>query len=270
MSDETVLKVAVEGEVATVTFAKPQVRNAMNEQMIVLLTQALHKLSVAAAVRVVVLKGEGPTFCAGADLGWLSSLTQASLEDRQRHAMQIIQMFDAMDRCPKPVLAVVHGTTNGSGVGLAAAAHICIAPETASFTLPEARRGLSSSVMIPYLTDALGARALRRYLTTGESFTAYQALYLGLLHSVAPAPKQDQPEVDTLAALENSMIAAILKGAPATIANAMDTILVCKNTPDDPDRMRWASQRFAEVLGSPEALEGIASFAEKRQPNWTR
>jgi len=269
MSEETVLKVAVEDEVATVTLARPEVRNALNETLIVLLTQAFQKLSVASAVRVVILKGEGPVFCAGADLSWLGGITSAVIEDRQRHAMQFAQMFDAIDRCAKPVLAVVHGAANGAGVGLAAAAHIAIAAEQASFTLPEARRGLSSSVMIPYLTSALGARCLRRYLVTGESFGARQALVFGLVHGVAAAKTGDQTD-DPLAVMEQSMIAAILKGAPATIANAMDTIRVCENTPDDPDRMRWASLRFAEVLGSPEALEGIASFEQKRQPKWTR
>jgi methylglutaconyl-CoA hydratase len=270
MSEETVLKVTITDEIATVTLTRPQVRNALNEQMIVLLTQTFQKLSVATAVRAIVLKGEGKVFCAGADLGWLSSITSTSLDDRQRHAMQFAQMFDAIDRCAKPVLAVVHGPTNGAGVGIVAAAHIAIASETTSFTLPEAQRGLSSAVMIPYLSEALGPRALRRYLTTGEPFTAYQALHQGLLHSVAPLPKEDEPQVDTLGLLEQKILSAILKGAPETIANAMDTIRVCLNTPDDPDRMRWASLRFAEVLGSPEALEGIASFKEKRQPKWAR
>ena len=263
MSDESVVKIVVADEVATVTLSRPQVRNALNEQLIVLLTQTFHKLSVAEAVRAVVLKGEGPVFCAGADLGWLRTIARADMEDRLRHAMQFAQMFDAIDRCAKPVLAIAQGPVNGAGVGLLACAHIVLAAETTSFTLPEARRGLSSSVMVPYLTNALGGRALQRYLTTGEPFTARQAEHLGLVHAIAV-------DDDALPDLERTFIGHILKGGPVTIANAMDTIRVSLNTPDGPDRMRWASQRFAEVLGSPEAQEGIASFEEKRQPKWTR
>ena len=270
MTDETVLKVAVADEVATVTLSRPKVRNALNETMIVLLTQAFHKLSVADAVRAVVLKGEGAVFCAGADLGWLRTIAAANTEDRLRHAMQFAKMFEAIDHCAKPVLAVAHGPVNGAGVGLLACAHIVIAPDTATFTLPEARRGLSSSVMVPYLTAALGGRALRRYLTTGETFDAADALRLGLVHALAPSVRAEGQADDQIEGLQQSLISSILKGAPATIANAMDTIRVCLQTPDDPDRMRWASQRFAEVLGSPEALEGMASFEEKRQPKWTR
>jgi methylglutaconyl-CoA hydratase len=265
VTDETVIKINVVQEVATVTLSRPQSRNALNEALIVLLTQAFQKFSVAEAIRVVVLKGEGPVFCAGGDLKWLGTLTKASAEDRLRHAMQFAQMFDAINRCAKPVLAIAHGTTSGAGVGLLACAHIVIAPPTASFTLLEARRGLSSSVMVPYLAAALSGRALQRYLTTGETLSAQQAQHLGLIHDLASSPDDT-----SLAELESAMVAAILKGAPATIANALDTIRVCLNTPDDPDRMRWAAQRFAEVLGSPEAQEGIGSFEEKRQPEWTR
>jgi len=270
MSEETVVYIDVSDEVATVTLARPKVRNALNEQLIVLLTQTFEKLSVADGVRIVILKGEGPVFCAGADLGWLQTITSANIEDKQRHAMQFAKMFDAIDRCTKPVIAVAHGPVNGAGVGLVACAHMAIAPDSATFTLPEARRGLSSSVMVPYLAAAMGGRALQRYLATGDTFTAQHAQHLGLIHAIAPSIKVEGQTDDPLADLERAFVSSILKGAPATIANAFDTIRVSLNTPDDPDRMRWASQRFAEVLGSPEAQEGIASFEEKRQPKWTR
>ena len=263
MNEEIVLKVSIENEVATVTLNRPQVRNALNEQLIALLTQTFHKLSVAEAVRVILLKGDGPIFCAGADLGWLKGVARSAMEDRLRHGMQFAQMFDAIDRCPKPVIATAQGPVNGAGVGIISCAHIVLASERTSFTLPEARRGLSSSVMVPYLANALGGRALQRYLTTGEAFTAQQAHHLGLVHAIA---ENDE----ALPQLEKTYIDLILKGGPVTIANAMDTIRVSLNTPDGPDRMRWASQRFAEVLGSPEAQEGIASFEEKRLPKWTR
>ena len=263
MSDENVLKVEVADEVATLTLTRPRVRNALNEDLIALLTQALHKLSVTEAVRVVVLQGEGTVFCAGADLGWLKDVARSDMQNRLRHAMQFAQMFDAIDRCAKPVIGVAHGPVNGAGVGILACCHMVIAPESASFTLPEARRGLSSSVMVPYLATALGPRALQRYLTTGEAFTAARAEHLGLVHALAPTESDLPP-------LIQDFVALVLKGGPATIANAMDTIRVSASIPDGPDRMRWASQRFAEVLGSAEAQEGILSFEEKRQPKWTR
>lgn len=262
MSEEEVLKISLSQDVATVTLNRPKVRNALNEELVVLLTQAFQKLSVTDAVRVIFLKGAGDLFCAGADLAWLLEIAAGDLEKRQRHGMQFAMALDAIYRCAKPVIAVVHGPTNGAGVGLTACAHIAIAPETASFTLPESRRGLSSAFLAPYLAEALGVRACQRYLITGESFSAQDALRIGLLHAIAPA--------DGMAALEAGFIDNILKGAPATIAGSIDTLRVAARSEIGPDLLRWGVARFAEVLSSPEAQEGVASFTEKRKPNWTR
>ena len=262
MTEENVLSVAVTGEIATVTLTRPKVRNALNEHSIVLLTDAFHKLSVAEAVRVVLLKGDGPVFCAGGDLSWLKGIAKEGPEDRQRHAMQFAQLFDAIDRCAKPVIAVVHGPVSGAGLGLVAAADIAIAVDTAVFTLPEAKRGLSSAILAPYLLTSMGRRALQRYMTTGESFTAATALRLGLIHEVCAA--------DALETTEQTIVAALLKGAPHTISNCLEALRLVEHTEHSPDLMRWAVRRFAETLGAAEAQEGIAAFDEKREPRWSR
>lgn len=262
MSEQEVLKISLTQDVATVTLNRPKVRNALNEELVVLLAQAFQKLSVTDAVRVIVLKGAGDIFCAGADLSWLLEIAAGDMEKRQRHGMQFAMALDAIYRSAKPVIVVAHGATNGAGVGLTAAAHIAIAPDTASFTLPESRRGLSSAFLVPYLAEAMGVRACQRYLITGESFSAQDAMRIGLVHCVTPADGLDESEA--------SLIANILKGAPATIAGSIDTLRVAANSEISPDLQRWGVARFAEILSSAEAQEGIASFTEKRKPNWTR
>jgi hypothetical protein len=154
---ENGLRVKVDGAVATVTLTRPQVHNALDDAAIANLTQAFQKLGVADAVRVVVLESEGKSFCAGLDVAWVRRGAESSREDGQRDAMQLAVMIDAIDRCPKPVVAVVQGAALGGGVGLVAAADIVLAAEEASFALTEVRLGLEPTIIGPQVLAAMGA-----------------------------------------------------------------------------------------------------------------
>jgi len=258
---ENSLRLSVDGAIATVTLTRPDVHNALDETLIGNLAQAFQKLSVADAVRVVVLAAEGPSFCAGGDIAWTRRATELSPDDNKRDAMQLAVMLSAIDRCAKPVLAVVHGAALGGGGALVAACDIAIATEEASFGFPEVRLGLAPAVIGPYVVAAIGARASRRYFLTGERFDAREAARLGLVHAVVAA--------DRLADARDRIIDSILKGGPQAQGEAKDVIRVIADTPPGPDLMRWTVARFAEVRTGDEAKEGLAAFLEKRKAAWT-
>ncbi len=218
-------------------------------------------MSVADAVRVVVLEAEGRTFCAGSDVNWMKRAAALGREDNQRDAMQLAVMIDSIDRCPKPVIAVVQGADLGGGVGLVAAADMVVAAEDASFALTEIRLGLEPSVIGPVTIRAMGERACRRYFLTGERFDAREACRLGLVNTVVHPEK--------LAEARDHWVEACLKGAPGAIAAAKELIRVVADTEAGPDLMRLTAHRLAERRASDEGNEGVMAFLEKRKPGWT-
>ncbi|RAU23954.1 enoyl-CoA hydratase [Paramagnetospirillum kuznetsovii] len=255
------LHVKISGAIATLTLGRPEVHNAIDAQLAGNLTQAFQKIGVAEAVRVVVIQARGPSFCAGIDLSWLQSTTDRDAAEIQRDAAQLAMMFDAIDRCPKPVVAMVQGATLGGGAGLVAAADIAIAAEEASFALSEVRLGLAPSLHAPYVAAAIGSRACRRYMVTGERFDAREALRLGLVHGIVAADKLD--------AARDHIVEACLKGGPKAQAAAKELIRVIDDSPMGPDLLRYTATHFSDLRGSEEGREGLAAFAEKRKPGWT-
>ena len=257
---ETSLRLSLTDDIATVTLTRPDVHNALDEALIGNLAQAFQKLSVADAVRVVVLEAEGPSFCAGGDIGWLQRAAAVPPEDNRRDAMELAIMLDAIERCTKPVIAMVQGAALGGGLGLVAAVDIAIASEQATFGMSEIRLGLSSSVTAPYVTAAIGARACRRYSLTGERFDAREAWRLGLVHAVV-APER-------LGEVRDRTIESLRKGGPKAQADNKELLRVLAVAEHGPDLMRWTSARLAEARAGDEAREGLTAFAEKRKPGW--
>jgi methylglutaconyl-CoA hydratase len=256
----TSLRLSLSGDVATVTLTRPEVHNALDETLIGNLAQAFQKLSVTDAVRVVVLAAEGQSFCAGGDVAWLQRAAALPPEENRRDAMELAIMLDAIERCTKPVVAVVQGAALGGGLGLTAVADIVIASEQASFGMSEIRLGLSSSVTAPYVTAAIGARAYRRYALTGERFDAREAWRLGLVHTVVAAERLDE--------VRDRIIDALRKGGPKAQADNKELLRVLAQSEPGPDLMRWTAARLAEARVGDETREGLAAFVAKRSPEW--
>jgi methylglutaconyl-CoA hydratase len=240
MTDSLIVKVS--GPVATVTLARPDRLNAIDAQLATNLTQAFQKIGVADAIRVVVLDALGKSFCGGLDPDWMKPAAGADIQHRSRDAMQAAMVLDAIDRCPKPVVAKIQGSATGLGVGLVAAADIAIAKSAAGFTLNEVRYGLTPSLAAPYLTAAIGARALRRYALSGERMDAKEALRLGLIHELVPEAKLDDAT--------GQVVAALLDGQPKAQIAAKDMLRVVDDSPMGPDLMRYAAGHFAEAMGA--------------------
>lgn len=262
MSTTATLTQLDERGVARITLARPEVLNAFDEQMILQLADAFAQFGANAAARVIVLAGEGRLFCAGADVAWMQRQSENSHEANVADARRFAAMLQAIQECPKPVIARVHGHAFGGGVGLLAAADVVVAAEGARFAISEARFGILPSVIGPYIAQALGPRQAKRLAMTTEQFNADEALRLGLVHRlVAPAD---------LDATVEAVIVAILESGPIALGEIKRLFAEIGGRPID-DRIReLTAQTIARVRGSDEAKEGFAAFFAKRPPAWSR
>jgi methylglutaconyl-CoA hydratase len=256
------LKVVVSGGVARVTLDRPQIRNAFDDALISALTTALRELDADEGVRAVVLAGNGPAFCAGADLNWMKRMAGYGYEQNLADAQALATMLKTLDRMRKPTLARVHGAAFAGGVGLVAACDIAIGVPEAKFCLSEAKLGLSPATISPYVVRAMGERMARRYFLTAEVFDAAEACRVGLLTAISPSEKLDG-EIE-------EMLKHILQGGPQALAKIKDLIRAVSSGPVDDGMIADTAKRIAEIRVSSEGREGIASFLEKRKPSWGR
>ena len=181
------MPVAIEGGVATLTLNRPEVHNAFDDALIARLTDALSDVGADADVRVVVLAGRGKSFCAGADLAHMKKAAGFSEAENIADAQALARLLMVLGGMPKPTVALVQGPAYGGGVGLVSACDIAIAAERASFALTEVRLGLIPAVISPFVVRAIGESQSRRFMLTGERFSAETALRIGLVHEVVPA-----------------------------------------------------------------------------------
>jgi len=246
---------------ATVTLDRPQIRNAFDDALIGELTAAFRALDADASVRVVVLAGNGPAFCAGADLNWMKRMAGYTYDQNVADAAALAEMLSVLDRMAKPTLARVHGPAFAGGVGLVAACDIAIGTTEAKFCLSEAKLGLSPATISPYVVRAMGERMARRYFLSAEVFGAEEAHRVGLLSGLVAASELD--------ATIEALVGQLLAGGPAAQAKIKDLIAAVSSGRVDEAMISDTAKRIAEIRVSPEGREGIASFLEKRKPSWT-
>jgi methylglutaconyl-CoA hydratase len=175
-----------EKNIATVTLNRPLIHNAIDDQLILELMNVLRDFEQKPQIRAVLLTANGASFCAGADLQWMKRMSAASQDENLRDAEQLAGVLRRLNIFPRPTIALVQGAAYGGGVGLVAACDIAVCSEGATFSLSEVKLGLIPSVISPYVIAAMGMRAARRYVVTGERFGAAEALRLGLVHEVVP------------------------------------------------------------------------------------
>jgi methylglutaconyl-CoA hydratase len=256
------LKLEVSAGVARVTLDRPELRNAFDDALIAALTDAFSKLDADEDVRAVVLAGNGPAFCAGADLNWMKRMAGYSYEQNLADARALARMLKTLDRMRKPTVARVHGPAFAGGVGLVAACDIAIGTPEAKFCLSEAKLGLSPATISPYVLRAMGERMARRYFLSAEVFDGIEAHRVGLLSMVSPSERLDG-EIE-------EMLKHLVQGGPEALAKIKDLIRFVSSGPVSDSMIDDTAQRIAEIRVSPEGREGIASFLEKRKPAWKR
>lgn len=243
----TALKLERDGPVLRVTLARPERRNAFDAALIAELAEAFSDVGDA---RTVLLSGEGPSFCAGADVEWQRSSIELSYDENVADAMRLHRMLEAIDSCPAPVVCCVHGYALGGGSGLVAAADIAVAWPDAVFGFTEVRLGIIPAVISPFVLPKIG-EAARRYFVTGERFDAEVALRIGLVSEVA---------VDAGTAAE-TIVEDILQGGPTATREAKRLV---RERPSGIDTARIAAARRT----SDEGQEGLRAFLDRRRPGW--
>ena len=248
------------GGVAWVTLDRPEVRNAFDDALIARLTQVFSDVENDKAIRAMVLAGNGPAFCAGADLNWMKRMAAYTYEQNLADAQALAGMLAALDRLPKPTIARVHGPAFAGGTGLVAACDIAIGTPEAKFCFSEAKLGLSPATISPHVMRAIGERAARRYFLTAEVFDAAEAERIGLLTFQVKKEELDRA-IETL-------LAHLLAGGPEALAQIKDLIRAVAGRPVDDALAADTAKRIAEIRVSPEGREGIASFLEKRKAAW--
>jgi methylglutaconyl-CoA hydratase len=248
--------------IARVTLNRPELRNAFDDVLISRLHECFVDIENDKSIRVMVLAGNGPAFCAGADLHWMKRMASYSYEQNLADAQGLAGMLAALDRLPKPTIARVHGPAFAGGTGLVAACDIAVGTPETKFCFSEAKLGLVPSTIGPHVMRAIGERAARRYFLTAEVFDAAEAQRIGLLSALVSLGELD-PFIEKLAS-------DLLAGGPEAHRKIKQLIRSIANRPLDDALIADTAKSIAEVRGSPEGREGIASFLEKRKPAWVK
>ncbi len=244
------LRVESHGPVLKLTIDRPEVRNAINSELIADLTHAVSNLPDG--TRVAILSGEGEAFCAGGDLQWMRAAANYTQEQNYADALRLAQLFQAIVESPVPIIARVNGATFGGGCGLVAACDVAIAAPHALFAFSEVKLGLVPATISPFVIAKIGHGHARALFTTGEVFDADRAYAIGLVHDVTA-------DLDTAV---NQTVKVILAAGPHAVAKS-----------------KWLAQQpllgledsaalLASVRSTDEAKEGIDAFLNKRKASY--
>jgi methylglutaconyl-CoA hydratase len=248
-----------QGPVTTVTLNRPDVRNAFNEELIRDLSEWAASVPSDGSVRVVVLRGAGASFCAGADLQWMSRMAGYTREENLADARLAASMFLALDSLPVPVIGRIHGAALGGGAGLAAVCDVVVAADDAMFGFTEVVLGILPAMISPYVVRKIGLSAARELCLSGVRFTAARAKDVGLVHDVVAS--------DRLDLTVDRHVAQFLKAAPSAVAATKRLLTeVAGRTPADV--LEQTVDAIATQRVSVEGQEGMRAFLEKRPAKW--
>lgn len=248
--------------VATIMFNRPAVNNAYNGEFLAGVLAAMDALGKEAALRIVVLRGAGKHFQAGADLKWIRLLAAHPAEDNLSVSRDTATVVRRLNELPVPTVALVQGACFGGGTGIVAACDVVIAADDATFSIAETRWGLVGGIILPQLADAIGVRQVRRYAQTGERFDAREARRIGLAHEVVPLAE--------LEAAGERVVDHLLQNAPIANAQTKAAALEFAWGAMSDETFALLVEQHAAKRRSAEAAEGLASFAEKRAASWYR
>ena len=254
------LEIGFDAGVGTVTLNRPEVRNAFNDEVIAELTAVFMELGERAEVRCIVLAGNGPAFCAGADLNWMKRMAGYTRDQNLADAAALANMLRVIYRCPKPTIARVQGDVYAGGTGLVAVCDIAISADSAQYCLSEVKLGLIPATISPYVIRAMGARAAHRYFLTAERFNAAEALRIGFVHEVVSAGALD--------ARVGELALALVQAGPAAVKACKELLQEVAGKNIGQTLIDGTVEGIADIRVSDEGREGIQAFLGKRKPGW--
>lgn len=259
MKYETI-EIQKENNVATIFLNRPDVHNAMNEKLMKELTTCFHELGKDDSIRTIILTGKGKSFCAGADLNWMKSMAKYSKEENINDSRLLLNLYEAIYKCPKPVIGRVNGHAFGGGIGLFAVCDIIIAVPDCKFAFSEVKLGIIPAVISTYIVRKIGLSNMRRLFLTGERFNSEYAKEIGLIDYVITPEELDEKIKNYIELLQSS--------GPIAIVEVKKLIDSCENM----DREKYKEhtvEKISELRVSKEGQEGINAFLEKRKSKWS-
>ena len=251
--EQSVIYSVDERNIATVTLNRAEKHNAFNDEMINELTRVFKKAGEDANIRALILRAEGKSFSAGADLNWMKKMASYTEAQNESDALALATMLQTLYKMPKPTIARVQGAAFGGAVGLIACCDIAIGSKLSKF-------GLIPATISPYVVEAMGARVCRRYFQTAEVFSARRARRLGLL--------SESVTEDELDSTIDNILSNILKNGPQAVAKAKDLVQWVSTQEINDALLTKTSKLIAQVRTSEEGQEGLSAFFEKRSASW--
>lgn len=254
------LRVVIDADIATVWLNRPDARNAFHPAMIDELTEALTKLDNRKDLSALVLRGEGRSFCSGADLGYMRSMANYSLEENQKDSEKLFGMFWALRECQHPVIGRVHGHVMGGALGLVSQCDIVAAVNGTQFCFSEVKLGLVPAVISPFVLEKMHAHQAHRYMLTGEVFGVSEAVASGLVHMAG-----DEAGVDEFI---RSRLHDLRRNGPEAVRVTKRLLHQARDLNDWRQSQEITTKAIAERRVSAEGQEGLRGFLEKRLPSW--
>jgi methylglutaconyl-CoA hydratase len=248
-------------DVVTVALNRPDVHNAFNDVLMNELTRCFKQLATDDSVAVVILTGNGKSFCAGADLSWMKRMVSYSKEENKKDSYLLLDMYETIHSCPKPVVGRINGHAFGGGIGLLAVCDITITVPDVKFAFSEVKLGIIPAVISTFVAPRMSPADMRRLFITGERFDSVMANKIGLIDLVVPPESLD----DSV----SSCVEQVRSSGPYAIKEVKHLIYNLREL-DIKKYKEFTVEKISELRVSKEGQEGINAFLEKRVPNWKR
>ena len=261
MKYETIILEIKDG-VGTIMLNRPEVHNAMNEQMIAEITDCFTEINNMSEVRIVLLKGNGKSFCAGADLNYMKGIAEFGHEENYQDSLKLAKCFHVIYTCQKPTIAVVHGSAIGGGNGLLAACDFVYCADDTKFAFSEVKLGIAPATISLYVTKRIGEYGSRDLMLTGRRFTGKEAEYYRLANKSLP--------IEELDGHVHEMIKVLMTSGPDAMSACKELIFDISNKLSFENAIDYTANMIADLRASKEGQEGMASFLEKRKPYWVK
>ena len=260
MKEYKTLEIENQNNFATVWLNRPEIHNAFNEEMISELKYYFEESTKENTTRLIILRGRGKSFCAGADINWLKSVLDYDFEKNYEEGLQLSKCLYAIYNCPIPTMAIVHGASMGGANGLLAACDFAYATRDATFSLSEVKIGIIPAAISPYVIKRVGEFAAKELTITGKRFDGKEAEKVKLINSSL----SESELVDQIEEVTN----LILSSGPNAVRRGKELINNVVNNIDLNEAVKYTAKMIAEIRQSDEGQEGMNSFLEKRKPNW--
>lgn len=262
MKDFKTIEFEKKDSIATVWLNRPEIRNAFNEVMIAELIEVFEAINAMEEVRLIMLRGRGKSFCAGADLNWMRDVVNYGYEQNYRESYQLSKCFHTIYTAAKPTIAKVHGAAIGGANGLLAACDFAYAGDETVFSLSEVKIGVVPACISPYVIKRVGEYGSRELMLTGRRFNGQEAERYKLVNKSMPYEELDK--------YIEEVIKLLMSSGPKAMEHCKQLIYDVSNKVNLNEALDYTARVIAEIRSSEEGQEGMASFLEKRKPNWLK